>query len=162
MFSKSRNLVVFKYYCFFFAILFFCQFRLEIAVSNRTMTQTSEKTNDFAKKMKKYTIRNCWLSLQKTLTKLFENFQHEIFAFILKSHEIVIVSNAKNRCRRRYDKRMNSKLCDTIVVWISKIKIQYCISIECKKTKMFAKNRRISHHFLKFYNNEILWKSCSS
>ena len=48
-----------KYCRFLFLILFFCRLNLEIAVSNRTMTQIFEKTNDFAKKMKKRTIRNC-------------------------------------------------------------------------------------------------------
>ena len=81
MFSKSKKLALSKYCCFFFFILFFCRNRLEFVVANRIKTQISEKTNDLVKEMKKYTFRNRWSSLQKTLTELFEKYYQDLCFF---------------------------------------------------------------------------------
>ena len=61
---------------------------LSISSRNRCFRSNNDasfwKIKRFRKKMRKHTIRNCWSSLQATLTKLFENFQHEILVFISK------------------------------------------------------------------------------
>ena len=104
--------------------------------------------------MIRHTIRSRWSSLQKTLTELKNSYQdsrsrshfkkswrcHRELSSSHQMYELEVV---------RYNYRM-----------IIKNTIQHCNSIECKKTRMFARSRRISHHFRSFFNCELATKSC--
>ena len=159
---KNRKSQHLKTYSISILLFFFVNSIFLSTLSKRRCFRPNSDTNFWKNERfrKRNTFCNCWSSLQKALTELLENLQHEILALTSKNQEItksslrivVIASNAINLCHcesssshRMYELEIVRYNCRMII----KNTIQYCISIECKKTKMLAKNRLNSHHFQK-------------
>ena len=124
---ENRNvwrLVISEYCCFLHSVLFSCRLCLKIAVSGRTMTQASEKTSDFAEKVKRYTFRNCWSSLAKSIDRIIweyhQNLRSPSYFKKIRSHEVVVAN-----CRHRIE--CNEYLSLRVVVIASNVWARNCM-----------------------------------